>query len=93
MWSEFGRIQEAARLADDKPLPKSGKGGGRYGFHDLRRGFATMNADSMDLFELQGLMQHKSLETTKLYVNMTKRRAKPVSNLYVPAIPCIAETG
>jgi len=52
-----------------------------------------MNADSMDLFELQGLMQHKSLETTKLYVNMTKRRAKPVSNLYVPPIPCIAETG
>jgi integrase len=86
LWAQFGKIQEAARLDDGKPLPMGGKFGRRYGFHDLRRGFATNNAANMDLFELQGLMQHKNLETTKLYVNMANRLAKPVERLYVPDI-------
>ena len=43
LWPEFHRIQESATLADGSPLPKGGKNG-FYGFHDLRRGFATMNA-------------------------------------------------
>ncbi|MFM9960731.1 MAG: tyrosine-type recombinase/integrase [Planctomycetaceae bacterium] len=92
LWSEFGRIQEAARLADGSPMPKAGKNGGWYGFHDLRRGFATVNAASMDLFELQALMQHQSLVTTRGYVNMAQRLQKPVSNLFVPTLPRIGET-
>ncbi|WP_083842885.1 site-specific integrase [Schlesneria paludicola] len=52
----------------------------------MRRGFATLNAESMDLFELQKLMQHKSLETTRGYVNMAKRLNRAVSNLFVPEI-------
>ena len=72
-------------------MPKGGKNGW-YGFHDVRRGFATMNAESMDLFELQALMQHKTLATTQGYVAMAKRLQKPVSNLFVPSIPKIGET-
>ena len=93
LWAEFGRIQAAATLADRRPMPKGGKDGGWYGFHDLRRGFATVNAASMNLFELQGLMQHKSLETTRGYVNMAAGLNKAVGNLFVPAIPVSAKRG
>ena len=92
LWSEFARIQEAAKLADKSPMPKAGKNGGWYGFHDLRRGFATINAGSMDLFELQALMQHKSLTTTQGYVSMATRLQKPVNNLFVPSLPTVSET-
>ena len=54
-------IQAVAKLADGAPMPKAGKRGRWYGFHDLRRGFATMNAGQIDLFELQQLMQHRDL--------------------------------
>ncbi len=91
LWPEFHRIQEAAILTDGSPMPQAGKNGW-YGFHDLRRGFATMNAESMDLFELQALMQHKTLATTQGYVAMAKRLQKPVNNLFVPTIPQISET-
>lgn len=74
-------------------MPKGGKRGDWYGFHDLRRGFATMNAGSMDLFELQGLMQHKTLETTRKYVNMAKRYNETVKNLFVPQNLRISEVG
>jgi integrase len=94
LWSELYRIQEAARIVEPgadgkpekKPMPKAGKRGNWYGFHDLRRGFATQNAEGMDLFELQALMQHRSLETTKLYVNMANRLNRAVEGLYVPEV-------
>jgi integrase len=86
LWIHFAMIQAAAKTHDNKPLPKAGKGGRCYGFHDLRRGFATMNAEGMDLFQLQGLMQHKSLSTTKLYVNMANRLTGAVQGLYVPDV-------
>jgi integrase len=86
LWEQFAKIQGAARLPGDQPIPKGGKGGRCYGFHDLRRGFATQNAAGMDLFQLQALMQHKNLETTKLYVNMANRFAKAVEGLYVPNV-------
>ena len=92
LWAEFARIQEAAKLADKSPMPKAGKNGGWYGFHDLRRGFATINAGSMDLFELQALIQHKSLTTTQGYVSMATRLQKPVNNLFVPSLPTVSET-
>ncbi len=79
LWTHFGKIQEASGI------PQCGKEGW-YGFHDLRRGFATQNAAEMDLFELQNLMQHKSLETTKLYVNMAGSMRKVVDALYVPDV-------
>ena len=86
LWSHFHEIQEAAKLSDGSPLPKGGKNGSRYGLHDLRRGFATANAGKMDLFQLQALMQHKSLETTRMYVNMAGQLDTVVSELEVPDI-------
>lgn len=86
LWVEFRRIQGKSVLADGSPLPKSGKGGKPYGFHDLRRAFATLNASSMNLFELQQLMQHRSLTTTQSYVNMAQQLNRAVSNLFVPDI-------
>ncbi|HEV8066220.1 MAG TPA: tyrosine-type recombinase/integrase [Planctomycetaceae bacterium] len=86
LWTDFAKIQEAAKLADGTPLPKEGKAARWYGFHDLRRGFATLNAGEMDLFQLQALMQHKSLATTQLYVNMANRLAGAVKGLYVPDV-------
>ena len=91
LWAEFGRIQEAAKLEGGKSMPKAGKNGSWYGFHDLRRGFATVNAASMNLFELQALMQHQSIETTKGYINMAGQLNKPISRLFVPKLPELPE--
>lgn len=91
LWPVFNQIQEAATLADGSPLPQAGKNGW-YGFHDFRRAFATLNAQKMDLFELQGLMQHQSLETTKLYVNMASRLNQTIKGLYVPNVLATSET-
>lgn len=77
LYYQFHELQEAAEI---KPKHKDSY----YGFHDLRRGFATANADTMDLLQLQELMQHKSLKTTQIYVSMAKRLNQPVANLLVP---------
>ena len=56
----------------------------RYGFHDLRRAFATMNADKLTADALQALMQHKDYQTTQRYINMARQLNPAVQNLYVP---------
>ena len=45
-----------------------------------------MNAASMNLFELQGPMQHKSLSTTWGYVNMASSLNQAVSALLDPDV-------
>ena len=55
-----------------------------YGFHDLRRAFATVNADRLTADALQTLMRHKSYLTTQRYINMARQVDKAVDNLYVP---------
>ena len=92
LWTQFHQIQAAAIVVVvedgrevERPLPKAGKEGW-YGFHDLRRGFATENAANMDLFELQALMQHKSLETTRGYVSMAQRLSEAVGRVKVPVV-------
>jgi len=97
LWPHFAAIQANTKIPGDKPnetkpLPQCGKNGW-YGFHDIRRAFATFNAAQMDLFQLQALMQHKSLETTKSYVNMSNRLTDQVKALYVPPILQRAEIG
>jgi integrase len=77
LYDEFQKIQDAAEVKSKD---------GYYAFHDLRRGFATENADSMDLFELQKLMKHRSLGTTQKYAAMAHRLRKPVDNLKVPVL-------
>jgi integrase len=76
LWREFYKLQDVAGV---KPDAKE-----RFGFHCLRRSFASTQAENLDLFELQRLMQHKSLETTRLYVNMAKRLKPTVQRLTVP---------
>jgi integrase len=73
MFATFHAIQKAAGI-----VPKNRDG--YYGLHDLRRGFATLNADKMDLFQLRDLMQHKSLKTTEIYVQMARRLQQPVDH-------------
>jgi len=76
---EFARIQKAAGVE----CP----GKDHYGFHDLRRAFATMNADRLTADALQCLMQHQDYKTTQRYIAMARQLNPAVQNLYVPAVP------
>jgi integrase len=57
-----------------------------YGFHDLRRAFATMNADKLSPDALQALMRHKSYQTTQVYINYARQMDAAVAGLHVPEI-------
>lgn len=59
---------------------------GHYGFHDLRRAFATMNADKLTPDVLQTLMQHRDYQTTQRYINMARQLKPAVQNLFVPPV-------
>ncbi len=76
LWAQFDRIQKAAGV---KPVGKAS-----YGFHDLRRAFATLNADRMTADALQSLMQHSSYTTTQRYIAMARQLKPAVENLFVP---------
>jgi integrase len=65
----------------------------RYGFHDLRRGFATLNDGRVTESELQKLMQHRSYSTTKRYINMGQRLNGAAAKLYVPEVLKAAHMG
>jgi len=56
----------------------------RYGFHDFRRAFATMNADRLTGDALQALIRHKSYSTTQRYINMARQLDQSVKVLHVP---------
>ena len=74
LWTDFGSIQEAAGI---KP---------HYGFHDLRRAFATVNAEKLTADALQALMRHKSYSTTQRYINIARQLNRAVDSLYVPDV-------
>jgi integrase len=86
LYEEFGRLQAVAGVK-----PSYGKR--RYGFHDLRRAFATLNATTLSADALQALMQHKSYVTTQRYINMANQMTQAVEKLYVPEVARIAATG
>ncbi|HEY7423253.1 MAG TPA: site-specific integrase [Gemmataceae bacterium] len=89
LYDEFARIQEAAGIK----LPCKTRGDHEhnrhcyvYAFHDLRRAFATMNADKLTPDALQALMRHKSYQTTQKYINMARQMDKAVASLHVPDV-------
>ncbi len=87
LYTEFARIQEAAGiklLCDDKHVHT--RYCYVYGFHDLRRAFATMNADKLTADALQSLMRHKSYQTTQRYINMSRQIDASVAVLHVPEV-------
>jgi integrase len=65
----------------------------RYGFHDLRRAFATMNAANMSREALQALMRHQSSLTTERYINFARQMKPAVANLHVPDILRMGSSG
>lgn len=85
LMAEFARIQEAAGIH----LPCRGAHEHTrfchvYGFHDLRRAFATMNAARLTPDALQTLMRHKSYQTTQRYINISRQIDSAVDSLHVP---------
>lgn len=86
LWEEFRRIQEAAGIhldcdGDHEHTPACHV----YGFHDLRRAFATENEENFSPLELQQLMRHRSFTTTQGYINMAKKRqGSSAEKLHVP---------
>ena len=60
----FAEIQEAAGIKlPCRAMHEHTRYCHVYGFHDLRRAFATMNADKLTPDALQALMRHKSYMT------------------------------
>jgi integrase len=80
LFEEFARLQKLAGIRLTGPRD-------HYGFHDLRRAFATMNADKLTPDALQALMQHKDYQTTQRYINMARQLNPAVAGLFVPALP------
>jgi integrase len=84
---EFHRIQRAAGI--DLPCHRRHEHTPAchlYGFHDLRRAFATLNASRLTADALQALMRHKSYQTTQRYINMTRQLDEAVDSLHVPDV-------
>lgn len=88
LWDEFGRIQKEAGIH----LPCCGDHEHTaachvYGFHDLRRAFATVNAPRMKPEILQKLMRHKSYQTTMTsYINPTSQVEDAVKTMPIPEV-------
>lgn len=85
LWKEFHRIQDAAEIKKSD--------GTHYGFHDLRRAFASQNADRMTADALQSLMRHRSYQTKQRYIALSRQMNPAVANLFVPDLPARKESG
>lgn len=96
LYDQFYRIQDAAGVTRDCPnkhFPWHGdctESCTRYGFHDERRAFASLNAPNMTRETLQALMRHKSPLTTARYINMARQLNPAVENLVVPVVAKVA---
>ncbi len=57
-----------------------------YSFHDFRRAFATVNAETLTADALQHLMRHKDYGTTQRYINMAHQINRSAESLHVPDV-------
>ena len=87
IWAEFRRIQAAAGInlvcREDHEHTDACH---VYGFHDLRRTFATVNAKNMKEEVLRKLMRHTTYKTTLGYINLANQVDEAVANLHVPDV-------
>jgi len=84
---EFKRIQTLVGIQLDSPEDHDHTPSCfLYGFHDLRRAFATVNAPQMKPETLQKLMRHKSYTTTLGYINLVSQVDEAVANMPVPKV-------
>jgi integrase len=87
LWEEFTRIQKAAgihlpcREAREHECTDACH---IYGFHSLRRGYATLNVDSMPTPVLQKKMRHRSFTTTLRYIGLADKMKKAADAVYIP---------
>ena len=87
LWKEFGRIQAAVGInLVCRENHEHTSACHVYGFHDLRRAFATVNAPRMKPEVLQKMMRHKSYKTTLGYINNAERIDEAVAELRVPDV-------
>ena len=77
LYTQFAAIQAEAAV-------KPARGKGRYGFHDLRRAFATLNAGRLSADVLQALMQHQSYTTTQGYIDLARQMRPASHDVFVP---------
>jgi integrase len=87
LWTEFARIQKAAGIhLDCHENHEHTSWCYLYGFHDLRRAFATVNAETLTADALQSFMRHKTYTTTQRYINMAQQLNRSVVGLHVPDV-------
>ncbi len=87
LWTEFHRIQSAARIhlpCRDAREHECSDACHLYGFYDLRRGYATLNADEMPAAVRQHKMRHKSFAKTLKYIQLSDKMKKATDKVYVP---------
>jgi integrase len=93
LWEQFGDIQRAAGInLDCHEQHEHTPSCHVYGFHDLRRGFATQNAPLLPAIELQARMRHVSFQTTQEYINLANQLAASTDRQFVPSLKVKAES-
>jgi len=87
LYGNFAKIQKAAGIELACTIDhKHTRFCHVYGFHDLRRTFATMNTDRLTPDALQALMRHKSYSTTQRYIAIAHQMVEAVESLHVPEV-------
>ncbi len=87
LWVEFHDLQRAAGIflpCRDADRHECTNTCHVYGFHALRRGYATLNADTMPAAVLQRKMRHKSFTTTLRYIGLADKMKATAEKVYVP---------
>ena len=84
LYTEFHRIQTAAGIhLECRKKHEHTDACHLYGFHALRRAFATVVAQDLSANDLRAVMRHKSISTTMRYINARERLSGVVAKYRV----------